>query len=115
MIRPAVAEACAIITAIALVVLVRWGVATVDDLPRGTYDALNNNQMIKKAALDRAERDDAWASKWGVTRKDVQTMRRVIGEAKGGWIDALKQAVKAGVVLPAVAMAYVAAGQQGDG
>ena len=89
--------------------------ATVDDLPRGTYDALNNNQMIKKAALDRADRDDAWASKWGVTRQDVQTMRRVIGEAKGGWIDALKQAVKAGVVLPAVAMAYVAAGQQGDG
>lgn len=32
MIRPAVAEACAIITAIALVVLVRWGVAVVDDL-----------------------------------------------------------------------------------
>lgn len=86
----------------------------VDALPQATYDALNNNQAVKKAALDRAARDEEWAARWGATREDVQNMRRIIGNAKGGWIDALKEAVKAGAVLPGVALGYISLAQ-GDG
>ncbi len=87
----------------------------IDNLPRATYDALNNNQSVKKAALDRAARDEEWAARWGATREDVQNMRRIIGNAEGGWIDALKRAVRSGAVLPGVALGYISLAQGDDG
>jgi hypothetical protein len=77
--------------------------------------ALNRNEGIAQAALDRAARDEKWASRWGAPREDIQRARAIIGEG-AGWIDRLEAALKAGVILPAtVAMIFAATGQQPKG
>lgn len=95
---------------------VRTFLKLMDEMPRATYDAMNNNKAIGKAALQRLERDAEWSAKWGATRQDVQNLRSVIGNAKGKWIDELKRALRAGTVaLPAAAAFYAAAQEPGDG
>ena len=64
--------------------------------------AFDKNPYIPQNALSRAERDEAWSQKWGVTRKDIQNARRIIGEGPG-WVGRLETALKNGAVLPAVA------------
>jgi hypothetical protein len=78
--------------------------------------AFDNNPYIPQNALSRAERDDQWVKKWGVTRQDIQNARRIIGEGPG-WIGRLEKALKNGAVLPAVAGAAILGGAvaQGNG
>lgn len=64
--------------------------------------AFDKNPYIPQNALNRAERDEAWSKKWGVTRDDIQNARRIIGEGPG-WIGRLEDALKKGAILPAVA------------
>jgi hypothetical protein len=74
-------------------------------------DAFDKNPYIAQNALSRLERDEAWSQKWGATRQDIQNARRIIGEGPG-WITRLDQALKKGVVLPAVAGAVLLGASQ---
>ena len=74
-----------------------------DKLPEGTRAAMDNNPHIPQIALNKLERDEKYAEKYGATREDVQNLRRIIGEGPG-WMDRLKKALQAGVVLPALAV-----------
>jgi hypothetical protein len=68
--------------------------------------ALNNNPQIAQKALDRLQRDQDWASKWGAPREDIQNARRIIAGSSNtaDWIDRLEHALKIGAIsLPAVA------------
>ena len=78
--------------------------------------AFNRNADIPKKALANLERDEAWTQHWGVTSEDIQRSRRIIGEGPG-WVDRLEQALKDGVILPAIGAALLAplAGQQDNG
>jgi len=76
-----------------------------DSLPRGVYDTYNANGTIPFNALARAERDRNLASTMGGVRSDIQNARRLIGEGPG-WIDRLREALKAGTIpLPIAAFA----------
>lgn len=68
--------------------------------------AFNNNSQIPQMALNRLERDNDWAAKWGAPREDIQNARRIIGQGPG-WIDRLDSALKSGAVLPATAVAVM--------
>jgi hypothetical protein len=68
--------------------------------------AFNNNSQIPQMALNRMERDQDWAAKWGAPREDIQNARRLIGQGPG-WIDRLKAGLKNGEVLPATAAAVL--------
>jgi hypothetical protein len=78
--------------------------------------AFDKNPYIPQNALNRAERDESWSQNWGVTRKDIQNARRIIGEGPG-WVGRLETALKNGEVLPAVAGIALlgAASMQGAG
>ena len=73
----------------------------------GIRQAFNLNADIPQKALNNLARDEAWASKWGATRDDIQRSRQIIGEGPG-WIDRLEDALKKGVVLPAIGAALLA-------
>jgi hypothetical protein len=73
----------------------------------GIRQAFNLNADIPQKALNNLARDEAWASKWGATRDDIQRSRQIIGEGPG-WIDRLEAALKKGVVLPAIGAALLA-------
>lgn len=79
--------------------------------------AFNNNPYIAERALAKLDRDEAWASKWGLTRPDVQNARRILGEGPGG-IDRLEAALKKGAIaLPVLAALYAGGfgGQHDEG
>jgi hypothetical protein len=66
--------------------------------------AFNANPYLPERALAKFERDKDWAGKWGAPRQDIQTLREVIGDSKGDWIDRLEQALRdKSISLPAVA------------
>lgn len=70
-------------------------------------DAFNRNELVAKNALDRMERDEKWASRWGAPREDIQRAREIISQGPG-WVDRLEAALKAGVLLPATVAAIFA-------
>lgn len=78
---------------------------------RATFD---KNPYIPQNALNRLERDEQWASKWGATREDIQNARRIIGQGPG-WIGRLEDALKKGAVLPAVAGAVLVGASASQG
>jgi hypothetical protein len=84
----------------------RQYVETMESLPRGAYQAVDQNPKIPLAALDRMERDYKQAGLWGPIREDIQNARRIIGEGPG-FIGRLKKAVAAGAILPAIAVAIM--------
>lgn len=86
----------------------------IDSMPEGIARSLGDNEMVKKAAADRLSRDAEWASRWGATREDVQNLRSIIANSKGNWITALKEAVKAGAVLPVVAVGFLSDFDEGQ-
>jgi len=86
----------------------------IDSMPEGIARSLGNNDMVKKAAADRLSRDAEWASRWGATREDVQNLRSIIASSKGNWITALREAVKAGAVLPVVAAGFLSDFDEGQ-
>jgi hypothetical protein len=58
--------------------------------------------------MARLQRDEAWASKWGAPREDIQNARRILSQGPGG-IDRLEAALKKGsIALPVVAAIYAA-------
>lgn len=67
--------------------------------------ALDNNPYLAENALSRLSRDEEWAKKWGSTRADIQTARRIIGDGPG-WVGRLESAVKKGA-LPAILLGAV--------
>jgi hypothetical protein len=70
--------------------------------------AFNNNPYIAERSLAKLQRDEAWASKWGAPREDIQNARRILGEGPGG-IDRLEAALKKGTIaLPVLAAMYAA-------
>ena len=69
-------------------------------------EAFDKNPYIAQNALARLERDEAWSKQWGATRQDIQNARRIIGEGPG-WVSRLDEALKKGMVLPAVAGAVL--------
>ena len=72
-------------------------------------EAFNSNPHIPQQALMKLERDQAWASKWGAPREDIQNARKIIGEGPG-WADRLDAALAKGIIsLPAVAAIYAGA------
>jgi hypothetical protein len=71
--------------------------------------AFNNNPYIAERALAKLERDDAWASKWGATRPDIQNARRILSEGPGG-IDRLEATLKKGAIALPVFGAILAGG-----
>lgn len=73
-----------------------------DGVPAGVYDAFNANEKIAENALKRLQRDEKLSAKYGATREDIANAREIIGEGKG-WIDRLRAALKAGVILPGIA------------
>ena len=69
----------------------------------GIAEKLGTSDRVKRHALEAMERDDEFAALvGGAPRADVQRARSIIANAKGNWIEALADAVKAGTVLPAV-------------
>ena len=73
-----------------------------DSMPSGTRAAMDNNPDIPQVALNKLERDEKYAERFGAAREDVQNLRRIIGEGPG-WIDRLKTGLQNGAVLPALA------------
>ena len=71
--------------------------------------AFNNNPYIAERAMAKLERDEAWASKWGATRPDIQNARRILSEGPGG-IDRLEAALKKGAIALPVLGAILAGG-----
>ena len=68
--------------------------------------AFNNNPYLAERAAAKLSRDEAWASKWGATREDIQNARRIISEGPGA-IDRLEAALKKGTIaLPVLAAIY---------
>ena len=78
--------------------------------------AFDQNPYIPEKALANLSRDKDWVSKWGVTNDDIQRSREIIGKGPG-WIGRLEQALKDGVILPAIGAALLAplVGQQDNG
>lgn len=73
--------------------------------------AMNNNPYLAQNALNRLERDQQWASKWGAPREDIQNARRIISEGRG-WIDKFEAALAMpkgtpGAILPAIGAAIL--------
>lgn len=84
-----------------------------DSLPRGVYDAFNQNTAIAKNALQRMGRDKKLSKKYGSTREDIQNARAIVGEG-AGWIDRLRKGLQGGLILPGVA-AFVLAQSEPPG
>ena len=61
------------------------------------------------SALVRAERDQNLASTMGGVRSDIQNARRLIGEGPG-WIDRLREALKAGTIPLPIALFAITEG-----
>lgn len=80
--------------------------ATVNKNPQ-LRAAFENNPHIPSNALARMERDADYAAQYGATREDIQNARRIIGEGPG-WVSRLEQALKNGVILPALGAALFA-------
>jgi hypothetical protein len=78
--------------------------------------AFDQNPYIPQKALANISRDKDWIAKWGVTNDDIQRSREIIGKGPG-WVGRLEQALKDGVILPAIGAALLAplAGQQDNG
>lgn len=74
-------------------------------------DKLDADPRIRQAALDRFERDAAFAGELGVARDDIQRARRLIGE---GGFKALFEALRRGEVLPALAIGALGASAVGS-
>jgi len=64
--------------------------------------AFDQNPYIPLAAADRLARDKSWSKAWGPGRQGIENLRKIIA-AGPGWIGRLEQAVKDGVLLPALA------------
>ena len=75
--------------------------------------AMDNNPYIAKNALNYIERDKGLEKLFGPGRKDLQTLREIVG-AGPGWVGRLKTAIAAGTV-PALAAITLAAGAQESG
>jgi hypothetical protein len=69
-------------------------------------ERLNNNLRIPKAVEVMAGRDQRIADEYGLPmRKDVENLRRIVGDGRPGWLDRLRTAHARGEYLPAVALA----------
>jgi hypothetical protein len=75
--------------------------------------AMNANNNIPMAAIDRLQRDAEMSAKYGVAREDIQNARRIIANSSGDWIGDLDKALKVGAIsLPAAAALMGPAYQQ---
>jgi hypothetical protein len=77
-----------------------------------------NPNWTNAAASRRQYRGKPKSSNWstcgaetGCASRDIQNARRIIGDGPG-WVDRLEAALKAGAVLPAVAVAIYSAALQ---
>jgi hypothetical protein len=72
-------------------------------MANGQRDASTN---VRRAAMDRFDRDAEWAARAGGVREDIQRARQII--AQGG-LTTLRDALKSGVALPAFALPFLVA------
>jgi hypothetical protein len=71
---------------------------------------LNSNAQISRDFLAMADRDQKFAAVLGLpSRRDVENMRRIIGEGPG-WVDRLRAAYARGEYLPAAMLAALGLG-----
>lgn len=74
--------------------------------------ALDADPRIPSVAAARSARDAEWAERWGGTRADVENLRRIVASGPG-WQARLRDAVAAGAVLPAIAVAFMSQPPEG--
>lgn len=81
-----------------------------EDLDRVPEFSSRIEPALRRKAAANLQRDQALAAERGFqVREDIQNARRILSE---GGLEALKKAVKAGAILPAVAAAVLAPGEQ---
>lgn len=87
---------------------------TLDALPAGTQKAIDNNPYIAGVANAKAALYAEAGKRYGIAREDVQNALKIIGQGPQ-WRQRLRDALKSGVILPALGALIVAPSLFGPG
>lgn len=86
--------------------IINW----IEDTPE-LAAAMDKNPHIAQVALNYIARDKKLSKSFGPGRKDLQTLREIIG-AGPGWVGRVKEAIKAGIVPALGGMAILKASEE---